>query len=118
MMTRHQRNGLITLCLTGYINGCASSPPQTTPVMVPPPPMPRYLTQPLPAPQGIDNIRTNQDLVSLLTDYEQLRRRMNTDRESVRRLWENMALSVSDESLTEDEEFDGQNAESGQSQAE
>ncbi|REC95458.1 hypothetical protein C8D72_0107 [Kushneria indalinina DSM 14324] len=108
MMTRHQRNGLITLCLTGYISGCVSSPPQTTPVMVPPPPMPRYLTQPLPAPTGIDDIRTNQDLIILLTDYEQLRRRMNTDRESVQKLWEGMKLSMTSEIATKDRDIDEQ----------
>ncbi len=109
MMTRHQRNGLITLCLTGCINGCASSPVPTTPVMVPPPPMPRYMTQPLPAPEGIDNIRTNQDLISLLTDYEQLRRRMNTDRESVQKLWEGMQLSMTSEMATKGKAIEEQN---------
>ncbi|SFC64893.1 hypothetical protein SAMN05421848_2212 [Kushneria avicenniae] len=106
MITRHQRNGLITLCLTGCINGCASSPQQTTPVMVPPPPMPRYLTQPLPAPEGIDNIRTNQDLLTLLTDYEQLRRRMNTDRDAVKRLWESMTPSMTSELAPDDRDID------------
>ncbi|WP_457808539.1 hypothetical protein [Kushneria sp. EE4] len=109
-MTRHQRNGLITLCLTGYISGCASSPPQTTPVMVPPPPMPRYLTQPLPAPEGIEDIRTNQDLITLLTDYEQLRRRMNTDRDAVHRLWESMKVSMTSEIVTKDEGIDEHDA--------
>ncbi len=56
--------------------------------------MPRYLTQPLPAPERIEHIRTNQDLIVLLTDYEQLRRRMNTDRDTVQKLWEGMKVTM------------------------
>lgn len=83
---RNLKNGLISLCLSALLIGCAASPP-------PPPPeptsqeLPWFLTKPIPAP--IRHVEHNADLLQLLADYEGLRIRFNADRIAVDMIFRN-----------------------------
>lgn len=85
---KRQKNGLIAFCLTGFLTGCASSPPPPVTGVMVKPPLPSHLTAPLPAPKGGQNVARNRDLITLVADYEALRQRMNADRIAVERLWQ------------------------------
>ncbi len=72
--------GLLSLCLMLFAAGCASSAPQTVPILVTPL-VPPNLTHPLPSPRA--SVQTNRGLLDLLADYEALRLRANADRAAV-----------------------------------
>lgn len=72
--------GWLTLCLMLLTTGCATSEPQTVPILVTPL-VPPSLTAALPAPGG--RVIVRRDLLELLADYEALRRRANADRAAV-----------------------------------
>lgn len=75
--------GLISLCLMLLGSGCATSQPVPHPVVLTPT-VPSYLLKPLPAPSR--QVNHNRDLLQLLADYEQQRRRFNADRVTVMEL--------------------------------
>lgn len=78
--------GLLSLCLTLWVSGCARSPEiQTVPVVVTPT-LPPHLLTPLTAPDR--SVQHNRGLLQLLADYESLRRRANADRAAVSELLE------------------------------
>lgn len=75
-MNQHA-TGVLSLFLMLLLIGCANSPQVITQT----PDVPPYLLKPLPAPDTV--VKTNRDLVDLLSDYEAIRRKANADRMAV-----------------------------------
>ncbi|SDF72510.1 hypothetical protein SAMN05216571_101399 [Onishia taeanensis] len=68
------------LCLMLWLGGCAAPEPMMVPVIMKPE-LPAHLTDPLGRPER--PVAQNRDLLQLLADYEELRRRANADRSAV-----------------------------------